>query len=192
MREQVASIARPLAPDEVRIFTLDTGESAAVREFARRVLAALTGIALNEIEIYAAAKGKPLLRNDPGLHFSISHARDVAMVAVSRVAPVGVDIEQMRSVPNAETILRRFFTHEDVSAILTDDRRDLRFIEAWTRSEARVKVRGASVWEAATPDPDTTVLQIEAPDGFAAAIAVASATWFISQYNISTADVVAS
>lgn len=176
----------------MRIFTLDTGESAAVREFARRVLAALTGIALNEIEIYAAAKGKPLLRNDPGLHFSISHARDVAMVAVSRVAPVGVDIEQMRSVPNAETILRRFFTHEDVSAILTDDRRDLRFIEAWTRSEARVKVRGASVWEAATPDPDTTVLQIEAPDGFAAAIAVASATWFISQYNISTADVVAS
>jgi len=191
LREQVASIAQPLAPDEVRIFTLDTGESAAVREFARRVLSALTGIALDEIEIYAAAKGKPLLRNDPGLHFSISHARDVAMVAVSRVAPVGVDIEQMRSVPNAETILSRFFTHEDVSAILTDDRRDLRFIEAWTRSEARVKVRGASVWEAATPDPDTTVLQIEAPDGFAAAIAVASTTWFISQYNISTVDVVA-
>lgn len=190
MSNSAASIVQPLAQDEVRIFTLDTGDSAAVREFTRRVLAGLTGVALDDIEIYPAAKGKPLLRNDPGLHFSISHARDVAMVAVSRVAPVGIDIEQLRSVPNAETILRRFFTHEDISAILGDERRDLRFIEAWTRAEARVKVRGASVWEAAIPDPNTTVRQIQAPDGFAAAIAVASTTWSISQSNISTADVV--
>lgn len=190
MSNSAASIVQPLARDEVRIFTLDTGDSTAVRDFTRRVLAGLTGVALDDIEIYPAAKGKPLVRNDPGLHFSISHARDVAMVAVSRVAPVGVDIEQLRIVPNAETILRRFFTHEDISAILGDERRDLRFIEAWTRAEARVKVRGASVWEAATPDPNTTVRQIEAPDGFAAAIAVASATWSISQSNISTADVV--
>lgn len=190
MSNSAASIVQPLARDEVRIFTLDTGDSTAVRDFTRRVLAGLTGVALDDIEIYPAAKGKPLVRNDPGLHFSISHARDVAMVAVSRVAPVGVDIEQLRIVPNAETILRRFFTHEDISAILGDERRDLRFIEAWTRAEARVKVRGASVWEAAIPDPNTTVRQIEAPDGFAAAIAVASATWSISQSNISTADVV--
>ena len=185
-----AHISNPLAAGEVRVFTLDTGDGPAVREVARHVLAAQMGIAADAIEIYAAPKGKPLLRNDASLHFSISHSRDVAMLAVTRVAPVGVDIEQMRVVPNAETILRRFFSHEDISAILSDDSRDLRFMEAWTRSEARVKVRGASVWEAATPDPDTTVRRLDAPDGFAAAVAVASTTWTTTQHNISAADVV--
>jgi phosphopantetheinyl transferase len=148
-------------------------------------------MALDDVELYATPKGKPLLRNDPNLHFSISHSRAVAMVAVTRVAAVGVDIEQLRVVPNAEAILRRFFTHEDVDSILASDNRDLRFVEAWTRAEARVKVRGASIWEAATPDPLTTVLPLRAPDGFAAAIAVAGQTWAISQYDVSIGDVVA-
>ncbi|MEO7103711.1 MAG: 4'-phosphopantetheinyl transferase superfamily protein [Gemmatimonadaceae bacterium] len=190
MTELPAAVAAPLRSDEVRVFTLDTGDGAAVREVAKRVLAAQVGVATDAIEIYAAPKGKPLLRNDASLHFSISHSQGIAMLAVTRLAPVGVDIEQMRAVPNAETILRRFFTHEDVSAILSDDNRDFRFMEAWTRSEARVKVRGASVWEAATPDPETIVRRLDAPDGFAASIAVASALYEVTQYNISVADVV--
>jgi phosphopantetheinyl transferase len=184
-------LATPLGPDEVRVYTLDDGDSARVRDVTRRILSSLTGIPHGDIELFNAPKGKPLLRNDPALHFSISHSHDMAMVAVTRVAPVGVDIEQLRAVPDAEAILRRFFKHEDVDAILSDDRRDLRFIEAWTRSEATVKVRGASVWEAATPDPDTTVRQLRAPAGFAAAIAVASPSWKVTQHNISVADVVA-
>jgi len=185
------SVVTPLRVDEVRVFTLDTGDGVTVREVAKRVLAVQVGVATDAIEIYAAPKGKPLLRNDPSLHFSISHSHGIAMLAVTRVAQIGVDIEQMRAVPNAETILRRFFTHEDVNAILSDDNRDFRFMEAWTRSEARVKVRGASVWEAATPDPATLVRPLDAPDGFAASIAVASAVWEVTQYNISVADVVA-
>ncbi|MFI5239958.1 MAG: 4'-phosphopantetheinyl transferase family protein, partial [Gemmatimonadales bacterium] len=162
-----------------------------VREVARRALSEQTGIALDAIELYATPKGKPLLCNDASLHFSISHSRDVAMLAVTRVAPVGVDIEQLRAVPNAESILRRFFSYEDIAAILADDNRDMRFMEAWTRAESRVKVRGASVWEAATPDDDMTVRRLTAPDGFVASIAVASASWNVTQHNILVADVVA-
>lgn len=182
--------AAPLAADEVRIYTLDTGDSISVRAATRCILASLLGIAPSDIELFDTPKGKPLLRNDSGLHFSISHSRDLSMIAVTRVAAIGVDIEQLRAVPNAEAILRRFFTHEEINTILSDDHRDLRFVEAWARAESRVKVRGASVWEAATPDPNTTVRQIVAPDGFAAAVAVASATWTISQHNILVADTV--
>ncbi len=191
MNDPARNIVQSLELSEVRIFTLDTGDSATTRDVARRILAALLDIAPADVEIFDAPKGKPLLRNDSSLHFSISHSRDVSMIAVTRVAPIGVDIEQLRAVPNAEAILRRFFTHEEISTILSDDKRDLRFVEAWTRAESRVKVRGASVWEAATPDPNTTVRSIAAPDGFAAAVAVASTTWTISQHNISVADVVA-
>jgi phosphopantetheinyl transferase len=185
-----ASIATPLAPDEVRILTLDSGDSATVRDVTRRVIAALTGIAPREIEIYDTPNGKPMLRNDAGIHFSISHSRDVAMVAVTRVAPVGVDIEQIRAVPNAEAIIRRFFTDEDAAIIVASDNRELRFAEAWTRAEARIKVRGATVWDSAKPDPQTVVRQLQAPDGFAAAIAAASASWTSSQHSISVAAVV--
>jgi len=187
----VNAAVRPLRDDEVRVLTLDSGDSATVRDATRRVLATLLDAPLEQIELYDAPKGKPLLRNDPALHFSISHSHDVSMIAVTRVAPVGVDIEQLRAVPNAETILRRFFTHEEIETILTDDNRDLRFMEAWTRSEARVKVRGASIWEAATPDPDATVRALHAPDGFAASVAVANPAWTITQYNISVTDIVA-
>lgn len=187
MSNSVQDIAQPLSADEVRVYTLGTGDSVTVRNAARQILGPLLGIAASEVELFDAPKGKPLLRNDSGFHFSISHSRDVSMIALTRVAPIGVDIEQLRAVPNAEAILRRFFTDQEIGTILSDDNRDLRFIEAWTRAEARVKVRGASVWEAATPDPTTTVRQLHAPDGFAAAVAVASPTWTILQYTISGA-----
>lgn len=189
MSDHTRHLVQPLALDEARIYTLDSGDSATVREVTRRVLASLIGISASDIDLFETSKGKPLLRNNPELHFSIAHSRDVSMIAITRVAPIGVDIEQLRAVPNAEAILRRFFTHEEIGTILTDDNRDLRFIQAWTRAEARVKVRGASVWEAATPDPTTTVRQLDAPDGFAAAVAVASPIWTIMQHVIATADI---
>lgn len=193
MSDAASCIAKPLGDDEVRVFTIDTGDSATVRDAARRILSALAGIPLDEVEIVTTAKGKPLLRNDDTIHFSISHSRDAAMIAITRVAPVGVDIELKRAVPNAELILRRFFPHEDATAILADADRDVRFMEAWTRAEARVKARGATVWESAMQYPVTIARGLDAPDGFVAsvAIAVASSAWTPSQHNISVADVVA-
>ena len=181
-------LIEPLMPDEVRVYTLDSGDRATVRAVARRMLASLLGIEPDAVELHDTPKGKPLVANDTHLHLSISHSHDVSMIALTRVAAVGVDIEQQRVVPNAEAILRRFFTHEDIDTILSDDNRHLRFVEAWTRAEARVKVRGASVWEAATPDANSTVRQLLAPDGFAAAVAVASPTWTVHQHDISTMD----
>lgn len=187
MSEPARGAILPLGADEVRVYTLASGESAIARDATRSILAALLGIATPAVDIFDAPKGKPLLRNDSSLHFSISHSRDVSMIAVTRVAAVGVDIERLRAVPNAEAILRRFFTHERISEILSDDNRDLRFVEAWTRAEATVKVRGASIWEAATPDPSTTVRQISAPEGFAAAVAVAHTAWTVVQRDLPVA-----
>jgi phosphopantetheinyl transferase len=191
LSDSLRSATQSLDSGEVRILTLDNGDSETVRDAARRLLAIELGIAVDETELFNAPKGKPLLRNDPALHFSISHSHEVSMIAITRVAPVGVDIEQLRAVPHAEAILRRFFTQEDISTILTDDNRDLRFVQAWTGAEARVKVRGGSVWEVATPDPDTTVRELIAPAGFAASIAVASPDWTASQYNILLSELVA-
>lgn len=183
------------------MYTLDTGDRHVVRAATRAVLAGLmsaTGHAVppDSIEFDLGARGKPYLRNDATLFFSISHSHDISMVAVTRVADVGVDVERSRAVPQAAEILRRFFSHEDIAAILSDDQRDLRFTEAWTRAESRVKVRGASVWEAATPDANATVRAITAPDGFAAAVAVGVPAdtasggddWHVTQLHVSVGN----
>ncbi|HXC24468.1 MAG TPA: 4'-phosphopantetheinyl transferase superfamily protein [Gemmatimonadaceae bacterium] len=170
-----------LGVGEVRVYTMQTGDRDQARVETRRILAMLLGVADDGIELEYGPKGKPTLRTDPGLYFSVSHAQGVSMVAVTRVAHVGVDVEVVRAVPMAEAILRRFLTAEDVGEILTDDNRDFRFVRAWTRAEATVKVRGASVWEAATPDPSVTVREVVAPEGYAASVAVAASAWSVTQ-----------
>ena len=166
---------------EVRVYTLQTGDREVTRAAARRIIARCLSLPPEAIQFEYGPKGKPTLCNDPSLHFSISHAETVSMIAITRTAPVGVDIEKVRSVPRAEAILRRFFPSEDVESVLSGDNRDLNFVRAWTRAEATVKVRGASLWEAATPDPSVTTRDLIAPDGYAASVAVAAQQWHVTQ-----------
>jgi len=184
----------PLATREVRVYTLDSGDNELARQATRHILARLIGLMPADIRFDVGDKGKPYLQNDRALYFSVSHSHDVSMIAITRVSDVGVDIERVRAVPRAEDILRRFFSHEDVTSILSDDHRELRFVEAWTRGEARVKVRGASVWEAATPDPTVTVRPLKAPKDFAAAVAVGGTTaeWNVMQLTIRIAELLES
>lgn len=179
----------PLADGEVRIYTLDGGRDIE-RPLRPRILAASLGIDVSALEIVTGPQGKPLLMNDPTLYFSVSHSDAVSMIALTRVAPVGVDVERIRSVPAAERILMRFFPSEDVAAIWSSGDRESRFVRAWTRAEAIVKVRGASMWEAATPDPSVTVKEVVAPDGYAASVAVRSAEWYVRQVQYDLAMLV--
>lgn len=172
---------QPVARGEVRIYTI-RGDRGAARAVRTRILAASAGVPIESLVIERGEKGKPSVANDTSFHFSASHSGDVSMIAVTRVGAVGIDVERVRAVPHAELMLRRFFSEEEVASILSSDDREFRFIRLWTRGEATVKVRGASVWEVATPDPTVTVQAVDAPDGYAASVAVrASAPWHVTQ-----------
>lgn len=173
--------ADALAPNEVRVYTIETGDRGRVRELTRAILARLTGTRPEAIVLDAAPGGKPTLRNDPGLHFSVSHTRDVALVAVTRVAPVGVDVERIRPVLHAAGVLRRLFGEAEAAAVMAAEDGESRFMRIWTRGEATVKVRGASVWDMATPDPSVTVAMLDVPGGYAAAVAVAARGWHVTR-----------
>lgn len=183
-----ALVTQPLARDEVRVWTLDTGERERVREIARFLLAPQLGVAPERVDVMRTAPGKPYVGNDATLHYSVSHSHDRAMIALTRVAPVGVDLERVRVVPNAERILARFFPEHEIAAILSDDRHDLRFVEAWTHAEARVKARGAGVWEAATPDDRAVLRPLTPPDGYAATVAVLASEWRVVQCDLAVDD----
>ena len=180
----MTTLLGPLDDNEVRIYTLDTGDSEQVRAATRCILAQLASVRIDLVAFDYGSKGKPYFRNDPALRFSVSHADAVSLVAVTRVADVGVDIETIRHVPRATAIARRFFPPAQLDAIFASGHSDESFARAWTAAEATVKVRGASIWEAGTPDPTVTTREVVAPDGYAATVAVSSPHWTITQFTI--------
>jgi 4'-phosphopantetheinyl transferase len=97
------------------------------------------GLAFNEGE-----RGKPALPAHAELQFNLSHSASCALVALTRAAPVGVDVEQRRPIEHAVTIARRYFSPAEIVAFdaLPEPERIAAFYRCWTRKEAYLKATG--------------------------------------------------
>jgi 4'-phosphopantetheinyl transferase len=73
-----------------------------------------------------------------GLHASVSHSGDRVAVALTRVGPVGIDVERIGAVDTEG--LSRSVLHPDEAAATTED-----FYVYWTRKEAVVKATGDGI-----------------------------------------------
>ena len=143
------------ASTERRLQTLlDSGEAARAARFAttdlrrryvvshgvlRVILSAFTGRAPEAIAIASGARGKPFTPGGP--HFSLSHADDVALVAVAARGPIGVDVEAIRPELRLAEFARDLVPAREVEAIeaMPSDRRERAWFQAWTRWEAIAK-----------------------------------------------------
>ena len=83
--------------------------------------------------------GKPVLRDDPGLHFSLSHSGNAVLCALD-CHPVGADIEMIRR-KNLEYLLSVFSVPEQAS-IARADSPETCFTRLWTRKESYLKLTG--------------------------------------------------
>ncbi len=92
------------------------------------------------------AHGKPFLQ-EGGLHFNVSHTRELALYAIAQSREVGVDVEWMRPQIAHEPIAARFFSLEEQEALaqVPDEERRTAFYHIWTRKEAYVKARGDGI-----------------------------------------------
>lgn len=91
-------------------------------------------------------RGKPSLtgKHADTLQFNLGHSGDLALIAVSRVTPVGVDVEQVRPMRDADRIAQRFFSESEAGLLrtVTEKERDAAFFRLWTRKEAFLKATG--------------------------------------------------
>lgn len=99
------------------------------------------------IRFAEVANGKPTLQIDqdaPRLHFNLSHSGDLGVVAITRVAPVGVDIEHVREIADLDGIAARFFSPDEQSQLgaIPASERQSAFFRCWTRKEAVIKATG--------------------------------------------------
>lgn len=93
--------------------------------------------------------GKPVLEDEPGIFFNISHTRGVVVCAISDQA-VGIDVEYIR--PFDERLMRRICTEEEQAYIYqlrdsTGDDRSChrRFFRLWTLKESFLKATGHGI-----------------------------------------------
>jgi 4'-phosphopantetheinyl transferase len=117
------------------------------RATLRYLLARYTHTPPERLRFTYAPMGKPVL--DPGgvrfpCTFNLSHSGNHLLVAVTRARDVGVDIERVRPLPDASSMVERFFSrHEqEVYFALPAARRRAAFFRCWTRKEAFVKMVG--------------------------------------------------
>jgi 4'-phosphopantetheinyl transferase len=112
----------------------------------RIILAEVVGVAPNELSFSFADKGKPYLTDFPNIHFNLSHAGKVAVLAVADI-PIGIDVEWIKAKQDCLALARRFFhPHEaDYLEKLSPNKLLNSFFGIWVAKEAFVKTSGAGV-----------------------------------------------
>ena len=130
-REKAAAIIHPRAR---AIFIIS-------RAYMRIVIARFLNIEPNTLTIGYSRHGKPQCQFP--LEFNLAHTRDVIILAISKGNSVGADIENIRlrrPLRDIEDTLRFSFGPKERRKI-TDA---ARFVAAWTRKEAIIKMVGGS------------------------------------------------
>jgi len=122
----------------------------AARGLLRSLLGHYLQIVPSKIEFDYGPNGKPLL---PGafakeqLHFNLTHSEDLALIAVARGEPVGVDVERIRTLSDADELVSRFFSVRENASFqkLPESQRPAAFFNLWTRKEAWLKATGEGI-----------------------------------------------
>ena len=119
----------------------------ASRTALRHILSLYTGVPPAELVFDYGPLGKPVLTSR-ALHFNLAHAGDLALVAVTREGPVGVDAERIRRSPSLPRLARRVLSPAERRRweAVSETERPWAFYLAWTRKEALIKARGEGVF----------------------------------------------
>ena len=115
----------------------------------RFLLATRLTCAPGDIRFAMGAGGKPELIGGAGenLAFNLSHSGDRALIGITAGDPIGVDVEAVRPLPDAERIARTHFAADEAAALAAQppDTREVTFFGLWTRKEATVKALGTGL-----------------------------------------------
>lgn len=113
----------------------------------RSILSVYTNLPPHQITYQLNSYGKPGLPpglSGPGMRFNLSHSGLIALVAVTALGEVGVDVEKVAPERAEIDIARRNFSSRECGDFLelTPPERVGAFFRCWTRKEAFIKGKG--------------------------------------------------
>jgi 4'-phosphopantetheinyl transferase len=191
-------------------FERDRRRFAAARRALRGILAGYVGEAPERLRFAEGEHGKPVLAWPAGsdVRFNVTHSDALALCAVSRGREVGVDVEALRALPDADALARRFFAPGERADIERQpaERRLESFFSCWTRKEAYLKALGCGLLKAldsfevavAPGDVDCrlrvpgepaeesrwSLLALDVGPGFVAAVAGDTQPWTVVRWSV--------
>lgn len=146
--EPVHDFAKILTVEERRradrfLFAHDRCRYIATRATLRRLLGERLDADPTGLQLVYGKHGKPSVA-DSDLRFNVSRCRDLAVYAFSRGREIGVDVEAIRLLRDADDIVTRFFSRyeNDEYGHLDPHEKPEGFFNCWTRKEAFVKAVG--------------------------------------------------
>jgi 4'-phosphopantetheinyl transferase len=150
----------------------------ATRGQLRRVLASKLEISPSDVELEYGRLGKPRLSHRMprrNLRFSVSRSEDVAAIAVSTRQELGVDIEAVLPVPEADEIASLSLSPSEFgsyAALGPQDRLE-GFLLRWTRLEAVSKALGCGLGQSlAWDEKDWAVRRFVPKPGYIGTVVV--------------------
>ncbi|ODU00868.1 MAG: hypothetical protein ABS79_02660 [Planctomycetes bacterium SCN 63-9] len=120
------------------------------RAAVRSILGQIEGVPPSSLRFGSGPHGKPHLEPPSGnrtptpVDFNVSHSGGLAVVAATRGRALGIDVEQIRRIREADRIVETFFTEVERAQYMSiaDHGRDAAFMRGWTRKEAILKGLG--------------------------------------------------
>jgi 4'-phosphopantetheinyl transferase len=179
-----------LSPAALRLWVIPAGRADQGRDALRMLLALTLGSRPDEL-VFTRGRcprcggphGRPELRRPgPAIHFSLARSGRITLIAIAP-AVVGVDIE---AIPDSETVnsvtsLLHPQEQAEIRGVPESDRNEA-FAHAWTRKEAYLKAEGVGIVHGLgrRMGSQWTVVDVPVAAGYAAAVAVPSASFDFS------------
>lgn len=135
----------------------DRRRFARCRATLREILGGLLCRSPAAVRFRAVSHGKPALdfatmgieadHRLAGLRFNLSHSSELALIAACSGHELGVDLERIKQISEADRIVASFFSPAERAefAAIPDDAKMVAFFRGWTRKEAVLKGLGTGL-----------------------------------------------
>lgn len=173
-------------------FERDRARFVRCRSVLRLLLGEYLALPAPAIRFKYLTNGKPQVdaeQNPSALQFNVSHSAELALIAVGAVGrekPLGIDIEKIRGDVDTNLLSERFFSSLEREGLrwLPEHLRVPGFFACWTRKEALLKATGdglsvplADFSVSTHPDHDPEVAEIRGDSE-------AGKQWFLADLNV--------
>lgn len=149
------------------------------RAALRHLLGEYTGVAANELRFRYGDRGKPSLEGGAfaaDVRFNVAHSDGVFMCAVTSGRDVGIDVERVHDGLDLDAMMALAFTADEQNDVRRSVAPPVEFTRIWVRKEAVAKATGegmgAGLFSLDSSDRSWSIIELIAPVGYMAAVAV--------------------